>query len=65
MSLENFINHYHHIGCRIADMKTIKIDDEAYAALVRIAARLSLKDGEKHSFNDAVKALLENYEGAE
>ena len=39
------------------EMKAIKISDEAYQALVKIRAKLSLENGKNHTFNDAIMNL--------
>lgn len=41
-------------------MKTIRISDESYTKLVNIRAKLMLRDGKTHSFDDAINEALKN-----
>ena len=45
------------------EFKTIRVSDDIYRELARIQGRLQLQRGRRVTFSDAVKYLLEKYDG--
>ncbi|MCW4007386.1 MAG: hypothetical protein NWF09_01660 [Candidatus Bathyarchaeota archaeon] len=43
-------------------MKTLKISDETHAKLTRIVGQLTATSGKKKTYEDAINALLDQYE---
>ena len=43
-------------------MTTVRLSSNVKAKLVKVGAKLSLKDGKNRSMEDIIKILLENYE---
>jgi hypothetical protein len=46
----------------IADMSSIRISHDIKGKLVKIGAKLSLKDGKNRSMEDIIKLLIKHYE---
>jgi hypothetical protein len=46
-------------------MSTIRLSNEIKAKLVKIRAKLSLKDGKNRSMEDIIKLLIKHYEEEE
>lgn len=46
-------------------MSSIRLSNNIKAKLVRIGAKLSLKDGKNRSMEDIIKILIEHYENKE
>ena len=46
-------------------MSTIRLSNEVKAELVKIGAKLSLKDGKNRSMEDIIKLLIKRYESEE
>ena len=60
LSLYNLL--YMQIINSLKGMSTIRLSNNVKAKLVKIGAKLSLKDGKNRSMEDIIKLIIEHYE---